>query len=122
MALFRNAWPEPKPPEPWPAAGALQLSTAGKTLVMFVHPHCPCTRASLGERLKWPHDVREHSRRGSYSRDPMARPMAGSGATCGISRLPFLERIGSLTPMELKRRDFMRSRPDKPWCNNSTVI
>ena len=38
-----------KPPEPWPAASALQLSTAGKTLVMFVHPHCPCTRASLAQ-------------------------------------------------------------------------
>ena len=37
------------PPARWPPASALILSRTQFTLVMFVHPHCPCTRASIGE-------------------------------------------------------------------------
>lgn len=37
------------PPERWPRASALILSRTQLTLVMFVHPKCACTRASLGE-------------------------------------------------------------------------
>jgi hypothetical protein len=31
----------------WPAGAHLERATAGSTLVMFVHPECPCTAASL---------------------------------------------------------------------------
>jgi len=37
------------PPKQWPTDTALQLNPHGATLVMFVHPHCPCSRASLSE-------------------------------------------------------------------------
>jgi len=37
------------PPSRWPQASALTPSPAQFTLVMFVHPYCPCTRASIGE-------------------------------------------------------------------------
>ncbi len=37
------------PPARWPQASALTPSREQFTLVMFVHPHCPCTRASIGE-------------------------------------------------------------------------
>jgi hypothetical protein len=33
----------------WPAQSRIPLDAHGPTLVMFVHPHCPCTRATLGE-------------------------------------------------------------------------
>jgi hypothetical protein len=33
----------------WPRESQLSLSAQGKTLVMFAHPHCPCTRASMAE-------------------------------------------------------------------------
>ena len=33
----------------WPNGTKIQRSEQGATLVMFAHPHCPCTRASLGE-------------------------------------------------------------------------
>jgi hypothetical protein len=36
-------------PVHWPAQSQIPLDTGRPTLVMFVHPHCPCTRASLGE-------------------------------------------------------------------------
>jgi hypothetical protein len=36
-------------PQRWPAASALVLSSGQPTLVVFAHPQCPCTRASLGE-------------------------------------------------------------------------
>ncbi len=37
------------PPAQWPVASAIPLSENRPTLVMFVHPRCPCSRASLGE-------------------------------------------------------------------------
>jgi len=36
-------------PQRWPAGSALARGTSGPTLVMFAHPRCPCTRASLAE-------------------------------------------------------------------------
>jgi hypothetical protein len=36
-------------PGRWPEQTALTLDTARPTLVMFAHPRCPCTRASIGE-------------------------------------------------------------------------
>lgn len=43
----------PGPAEPaqdvWPAASAIVPSTDRPTLLLFLHPHCPCSRASLSE-------------------------------------------------------------------------
>ncbi|HLL71285.1 MAG TPA: hypothetical protein VK363_07620 [Pyrinomonadaceae bacterium] len=36
-------------PEQWPSDSPLRHSADGATLVMMAHPHCPCTRASVGE-------------------------------------------------------------------------
>lgn len=36
----------------WPGASALVPVAEQPTLLMFVHPHCPCTRASLNELRK----------------------------------------------------------------------
>lgn len=36
----------------WPSGSAIHRSEQGKTLVLFAHPRCPCTRASLGELEK----------------------------------------------------------------------
>lgn len=33
----------------WPAESSLQRTQGIATLVMLAHPHCPCTRASIGE-------------------------------------------------------------------------
>ena len=33
----------------WPRESGLVRDSQQPTLVMFVHPHCPCTRASLAE-------------------------------------------------------------------------
>ena len=33
----------------WPAASLVPRQTDKPTLVMLAHPHCPCTRASVGE-------------------------------------------------------------------------
>lgn len=37
------------PPEVWPVESRLTPSKGEATLVMFVHPHCPCTHASVSE-------------------------------------------------------------------------
>jgi hypothetical protein len=36
-------------PKSWPANSKIQRATDRATLVMLAHPHCPCTRASVGE-------------------------------------------------------------------------
>jgi hypothetical protein len=36
-------------PRRWPTGTTLRLDPEKPTLVMFVHPHCPCSRASLHE-------------------------------------------------------------------------
>lgn len=37
------------PPREWPAAASIPRSKQHSTLVLFVHPQCPCSRASIGE-------------------------------------------------------------------------
>lgn len=37
------------PPARWPADTQITRSPDRPTLVMLAHPHCPCTRASIGE-------------------------------------------------------------------------
>lgn len=37
------------PPSNWPAASSIRPAADRATLVMLAHPHCPCTRASIGE-------------------------------------------------------------------------
>jgi hypothetical protein len=41
--------PAGHPPSQWPAESRLRLKPDRATLVLFAHPHCPCTRASLEE-------------------------------------------------------------------------
>jgi non-ribosomal peptide synthetase component F len=36
-------------PASWPAASRIPVADSGATVVMFVHPECPCSRASLAE-------------------------------------------------------------------------
>ena len=38
-----------KPPLLWPSDSFIAHASDRATLVMFAHPHCPCTRASIGE-------------------------------------------------------------------------
>lgn len=37
------------PAHQFPAEGQIQLAHNRATLIMLAHPHCPCTRASIGE-------------------------------------------------------------------------
>ena len=36
-------------PSQWPSGTSIERHPDFMTLLMFVHPHCPCTRASIGE-------------------------------------------------------------------------
>jgi hypothetical protein len=36
-------------PSQWPLDSGIHLATDRATLIMLAHPHCPCTRASIGE-------------------------------------------------------------------------
>lgn len=43
---------ETEPQSTWPANQQIALNGNLPTLVMFAHPHCPCTRASIAELAK----------------------------------------------------------------------
>lgn len=45
----QTAAAEPASPERWPEASRLPQSSSRPTLLLFAHPHCPCTRASIEE-------------------------------------------------------------------------
>jgi hypothetical protein len=53
-----------EPPLAWPAGSALTRTAGRPTLVLFVHPHCGCTQATVTElarlltRIRGPLDVR----------------------------------------------------------------
>jgi hypothetical protein len=38
-----------QPPRQWPSDSSIPRAQGSATLVMMAHPHCPCTRASIGE-------------------------------------------------------------------------
>jgi hypothetical protein len=56
MAIFmrsaNSAGAAATAPLDWPAASRIERSTAGATLVVLAHPHCPCTRATINELAK----------------------------------------------------------------------
>jgi len=37
------------PPAQWPIDSGIHLADDRATLIMLIHPHCPCSRASIGE-------------------------------------------------------------------------
>jgi hypothetical protein len=38
-----------EPPREWPVDSQIRRDSNRATLIMLAHPHCPCTRASIGE-------------------------------------------------------------------------
>ena len=53
LAWYDNTPADPgQPAAEWPSGSTIDRSEHGMTLIMFAHPRCPCTRASLGELEK----------------------------------------------------------------------
>jgi hypothetical protein len=53
LAMYANSSGSlARAPPQWPDNTTLRLSEHGFTLVLFAHPRCPCTRATLGELEK----------------------------------------------------------------------
>jgi hypothetical protein len=62
MALLRysnSPGPDVISPSTWPAESRILLDSKLPTLVMFAHPRCPCTQASLGELERLVSNCRE---------------------------------------------------------------
>ncbi len=60
------------PPEHWPSGTQLVLDSKHDTLVMFAHPQCPCTEASMEE---------------------LNRLLARSAGKCGCTSVVFQTRL-----------------------------
>lgn len=49
LVYERTPGREPSQAPSWPAKTTIPLSKTGPSLIMFAHPKCPCTRASVAE-------------------------------------------------------------------------
>jgi hypothetical protein len=50
LLLYANTPGQSAAPSPdWPSGTSIQLARARATLVVFAHPQCPCSRATMGE-------------------------------------------------------------------------
>ena len=47
------------PPSTWPTDSGIVRQSGRATLLLFAHPHCPCTRATIGELARLMAPVRE---------------------------------------------------------------
>ena len=81
VALRADSGSAASPIHRWPATSQLVRDPGRPTLIMFVHPHCPCSRATLAEldRLLSPRRDRV------AVRIVMVRP-SGFEAGCGTVR------------------------------------
>ena len=54
LTIYANSpGPTQQPLPRWPTDTSITLSKHGDTLLLFAHPRCPCTRATLGELEKF---------------------------------------------------------------------
>src|ERR1044072_8401392 len=67
--------PDDSAPARWPATTALTRAGARSQLVLFAHPHCPCTHASVTELARLM--GRFHDRLGA--RVPIVQPPGAGG-------------------------------------------
>src|SRR6185436_7528809 len=67
-------------PATWPSDSSLVRDHEGMTAIMFVHPDCPCTRASLGEL--------EGAVRGTHARILVVLRSADDDVARRIARIP----------------------------------
>jgi hypothetical protein len=60
LAVYENTPGEAgAAPESWPTSSHIPRASDKATLVMFIHPRCPCTRASISELAKIMAQVQE---------------------------------------------------------------
>jgi hypothetical protein len=50
--------PPAVPPQQWPGGVSRVRDSSKPIVMMFLHPHCPCSRASLSELARLAHDER----------------------------------------------------------------
>jgi hypothetical protein len=86
--------PDGAPPPQWPAGSALSRPTLRPTLLLFAHPHCPCTRASLEELTVLMTRVRERLDVHVVFAEP-------DGVPEGWSRSPLWDRANGIPGVRL---------------------
>lgn len=60
LTSYQNAPGSPaEAPAQWPADSGLEPASQGATLLVFVHPHCPCTDATMEELARLMRHVRD---------------------------------------------------------------
>ena len=80
-------------PLQWPAASPVPLQATGLTLLLFVHPQCPCTKATIGELAVLMAHCREKIHASVFVLKPTVRPVHWDPSVMisEISKIPGVE-------------------------------
>lgn len=83
------------PPSDWPAESALPHAADRPTLLVFVHPHCPCTRRTLTElsRITAAHPDRASVVAVLYSPDGASADWSDTDARARAAGIPGLTAV-----------------------------
>ena len=81
-------------PRTWPAASSVRHVPGRPTLVMFAHPKCPCTRASLDELATL--TSRNRHQASCTATNPIFVPREGAKQASGADNR-FMENLASRT-------------------------
>lgn len=96
----------PSPPH-WPSDSALVRAGGKRTVVMFLHPECPCSRASLDELNLVMNDARAAENTETlivfYNLGTPAAPNVESGTWTQARRVPTATRVIDLDRTEAAR-------------------
>ena len=90
-----------RPPERWPADVTPALAPGRPTMLLFVHPHCPCTRATLTELC----EILARDGDGVALRVVVARP---PGVSAGWHLGPLVEGLAAVPGADLVLDDDCR--------------
>ena len=85
-------------PERWPSASSIARSERQPTLVLVLHPHCPCSRATLRELARV---VRPGAVLGSVSGAWTAGPAAVAATGVSVTAWPGAPVTVTVTPRPL---------------------
>ena len=102
-----------KAPALWPSESKILRRTNMPTLVLFIHPHCPCSRATIGELAILMAHAQGRVNANIQFVKPIGFPDSWGQSACGEALWPYRMSTWRSMTMPSKPKDSARELPDK---------
>lgn len=79
------------PPAIWPSASDISIEDDRSLLLVFIHPHCPCTRATLAELRRSKAEIGPHARVVVVAHDAVRKQIGVSENVALAQSIPGVE-------------------------------